>query len=321
MEAKKQFSRLGLGAFVMLVSATFFQFAAALIVYLIFPNGDEPGWLMWLYTFAPMYLIAMPLGLLVMRLAPPTPVEKRSMGAGELAVAALVAFFLMYAGNLVGNLVIQLFSDLTHETPTNPLIAYTENEYVLLRVLVMVILAPLLEEFIFRKTLIDRMNAYGGSVAVVTSALMFGLFHGNLSQFFYAFAIGLVLGYLYIRTGRLRYSAGLHMLINFMGGVVAPALLNKIDLEALEQIDMASYDAAIGEIFTQILPLLAYGFVMFALSVAGLVFFCKRVKKTTFDPAPLELQKTERFRTVFLNVGMILFTAVCLLSMAATFVI
>ena len=53
--------------------------------------------------------------------------------------------------------------------------------------LYMVICAPILEEYIFRKLIVDRTVKYGQGVAVVLSGLMFGLFHGNLNQFAYAF--------------------------------------------------------------------------------------------------------------------------------------
>lgn len=318
--ARKQFSRLGLGAFVMFVSAYVLQLAAALGIRALYPEGGEPGWLLWLYTFVPMYLIAMPLGLLIMRKAPAAPVEKRGMGSGELIAAVFISFFLLYAGNILGQIVLSLVGALVGRIPANPLETYTENGYVWLRVLVMVILAPVIEEYIFRKQLIDRMNAYGGKTAVLMSALMFGLFHGNLSQFFYAFGIGLVFGYIYLRTGSLRYTAILHMLINFMGGYVAPKLMDRIDMAALEELD-ARDTAALSQYYQELAPVLLYSFLIFILVIVGLVLFIRKFRKTTFEPAPMELERGERFKSAFLNVGMPLFILVCLASIASTFII
>lgn len=316
--AKKQFSRLGLGAFVMFVSAFALQLAAALGIRALWPEGGEPGWLLWLYTFVPMYLIAMPLGLLIMKKAPAAPVEEQSMGSGDLIAAVFISFFLLYAGNLLGEMVLGLIGAIVGKIPENPLESYTEGGYVWLRVLVMVILAPAIEEYVFRKQLIDRMNAYGGKVAVVTSALMFGLFHGNLSQFFYAFGIGLVFGYVYLRTGRLRYTAILHMLINFMGGYVAPELLEKIDMEAIGQLNTQD-TAALSQYYSQLMPLSMYTFLIFVLFAVGLVLFFKKFRKTTFEPAPMELTGWESFKAVFLNVGMALFILVCFASIVSTY--
>ena len=62
---------------------------------------------------------------------------------------------------------------------------------------------------------------------IVFSALMFGLFHMNLYQFFYAFLLGLVFGYVYLRTRRLRYTVFMHMSINAIGGVTITALFRE----------------------------------------------------------------------------------------------
>ncbi len=319
-QAKKRFSRLGLGAFVIYASAALFQLLFAAVIGLIWQEGDAPGWTVWLVTFAPMYCLAVPLGLLVMRKAPAAPREKKPLGAGHFAVIAIIAVFVMYASNLVGTLLLALLQSVSGAASANPLESFATGEYPLLQALVMVVLAPLIEEYVFRKTLIDRMNVYGEKLAVVTSALMFGLFHGNLSQFFYAFALGLVLGYVYLKTGRLRFSVSIHMLINFLGGVLAPWLLGRVEPEALENIDPTDA-AALTELARQLLPLAAYGLAILALCVAGLVLFCVRFRRSSFDPAPQELPRRGRLRAVWLNPGMIAFTAVCLASIVLMFVI
>ena len=48
----------------------------------------------------------------------------------------------------------------------------------------------------------------------MASALCFGLFHGNLNQFFYAFLLGLVLAELALSTGCLWQAVLLHALVN-----------------------------------------------------------------------------------------------------------
>ena len=72
--------------------------------------------------------------------------------------------------------------------------------------------------------LAGRLARYGQKPGAFISALLFGLYHANLEQFFYAFALGLLLSYAYYRTGLLRTSVLLHMLFNIIGSVV-PMLL------------------------------------------------------------------------------------------------
>ena len=318
--AKKHFSRLGLGIFTILAVATALQIAAASIAGRIYPDGNGPSWLLWVCTFAPMYLIAVPAGLLVMGRAPSAPREKHDLSVIQIVIAFVICIFMMYAGNLIGVLATSLLQTALGLTSENPLLTYVADDALWLRVLVMVVLAPIIEEYIFRRQLIDRMNAYGEALAVFTSALMFGVFHGNLSQLFYAFALGLVFGYIYLKTGRLRYSIGLHMLINFLGSVLAPALLGGIDFAALDEMQSAD-PAALTAVFSQLLPFVLYALGMVGLALAGLVLLCVKVRDVGFAPAGMELPRGARFKTVCLNAGMLLLIAGCLALIVLTFVV
>ena len=61
--------------------------------------------------------------------------------------------------------------------------------------LYMGIFAPLSEEILFRGLVLDTLRPYGKRFAIFGSAVLFGLFHGNLLQTPYAFGVGLLLGY------------------------------------------------------------------------------------------------------------------------------
>ena len=274
----------------------------------VFPQWMENSWGMWLITFAPLYLIAVPVGLLLLRKIPAKPLEKHDLKPGRYIVSAIICIFMMYAGNILGTVITALLQLLPGISAGNPILGYATDNALLPKVLFMVILAPVIEEYIFRKQLIDRMHIYGEKLAVFTSALMFGLFHGNLSQLFYAFALGLVFGYVYLKTGKLRYSIGLHMLINFIGSVVGPFFLEKLAvLDTMETMDMATLEP----ILPWLLCFGAYVLVLIGLAIAGLVLLCINKRRVSFTPAELELPKESRFRTVYLNVGMILLVLGC----------
>jgi len=51
--------------------------------------------------------------------------------------------------------------------------------------------------------------------------------------------------------------------------------------------------------------------VLIGLAIAGLVLLCINKRRVSFAPAELELPKDSRFRTVYLNVGMILLLVGC----------
>lgn len=319
-DAKRNFSRIGLGCFTILILGSVLQLVASLIASLSFHDTPMPEYLSWIVIFAPLYAVAMPVGYLILRSAPAAPKRDEKLRFRDFAAAVPIAIFLMYAGNIVGVLVTSLVASLLHITVTNPVESLAMGRSLVGKVLVMVVLAPLIEEFIFRKQIIDRTRAYGERLSVVISALIFGLFHGNLSQFFYAFTLGLLLGYIYLKTGRLRYSAALHMFINFLGGVVSSWLLESIDLDALGSGEL-TIEAAMA-LFSSpaVLGLIAYGLFIITFFVLGLVLFILRVRRVDFAQSELQLPRGKRFSTVFLNVGMILFTLLCLASIVLSYI-
>ncbi|MBR3560109.1 MAG: CPBP family intramembrane metalloprotease [Oscillospiraceae bacterium] len=320
--AKSSFSRLGLGAFVMLAVGSALQMFCGGFLAGYFGEGNAPSWMMWLVTFAPLYCVAIPLGLLIMRRVSADPVPKGPFGAGRFLKLLPICVFLMYAGNLVGSLITSVIGSLRGAAVENPLLNYAMDGSIVLKALVLAVLAPVIEEFVFRRTLIDRMRPYGEKLAMVTSALMFGLFHGNLSQFFYAFALGLVFGYVYLRTGKLRYSAALHILVNTLGTVVAPALLEASHISELGDLDPAALmndPAAMESLVTPgLIAFGLYAILLVVFSVVGLILLLVNAKKVSFEPARQELPKEKRFSTVWCNVGMGLFVLACVAMFAMT---
>lgn len=85
---------------------------------------------------------------------------------------------------------------------------------------VIVIIAPVFEEFIFRGAVLSLLKPYGNGVAVFTSAFLFGLYHGNFSQFFYAFALGICFGYIAVVTKSIYSTTLLHAFFNSIGAIL-----------------------------------------------------------------------------------------------------
>lgn len=314
-KAKNHFSKLGIGTFAILGIGTVTQLLLIYVVNSTLPQVMEHSWGMWLLTFAPLYLIAVPIGLLLLRKVPAKPLEKHDLKPSRYIVTVIICIFMMYAGNILGTIITALLQLLPGVSAGNPILGYATDNALLPKVLFMVILAPVIEEYIFRKQLIDRMHIYGEKLAVVTSALMFGLFHGNLSQFFYAFALGLVFGYVYLKTEKLRYSIGLHMLINLLGSVVGPFFLEKVAVvDTMENMDLA----ALEPVMPWLIAFGAYVLVLIGLAIAGLVLLCLNKRKVSFAPAEMELPKGTRIKTAYVNAGMILLTIGCMALIVAS---
>ena len=58
------------------------------------------------------------------------------------------------------------------------------------------LIAPIFEELLYRGAVLRSFEKYGRRFAILVSAMLFGLMHGNFYQIFMAAGIGLILGYL-----------------------------------------------------------------------------------------------------------------------------
>ncbi|MCC6095171.1 MAG: CPBP family intramembrane metalloprotease [Eubacterium sp.] len=110
-------------------------------------------------------------------------------------------------------------------TAQSQLDSATESATTFLSVLYGDIAAPVLEEIVFRGMICKSLEKYGKWFAIATSALMFAIMHGNISQFLFAFLIGLLLGYTALEYG-LIWSVLLHMFNNGIMGDASYYLLS-----------------------------------------------------------------------------------------------
>lgn len=82
------------------------------------------------------------------------------------------------------------------------------------------VLAPLFEEFWCRGLIIESLRPYGNGFAIFVSALLFGIIHANFAQFFYATALGIFLGYIYVSTQSLVTTTIMHAMFNSISGML-----------------------------------------------------------------------------------------------------
>lgn len=155
---------------------------------------------------------------------PVKKLEKKPMGIGKLLLILMMALGIAGVGSLLGAAMESIFSDNQNLDIT----AIMLGTSLPLRAVVIGILAPILEELFFRKFLIDRLIKYGEFTSIFLSGLLFGLYHGNFQQFFYATFIGWLLAFVYVRTGNVRNTILIHMIINLGTSVITMSLLRKL---------------------------------------------------------------------------------------------
>lgn len=318
-QARRNFSRIGASLCLMVV--VWYALATVLegaLYAAVGGKGETPNWVTYVGSGVPLYLIAMPIAVMLMGKSTVIETRKFDMKPGLFFKLLLMCLPMMWAGSVFGSMLSMVLSN-GEATDRVADLAMQTNIW---NVVFLVIVGPIFEEWLFRKQLIDHTRKYGEKTAILLSGLAFGLFHMNLFQFFYAFLLGLMFGYVYTRTSKLRYSTAMHMIINFNGGVLAPWVLTRVDLDQLEKVSEAAENgnaAAMEQWASQNVEGLAIMLVYFvlygAVILAGFVLLIRNFKRFEFYTAPEELPRGTRAKTVCGNVGMIMFIMVtCMLT-------
>lgn len=86
----------------------------------------------------------------------------------------------------------------------------------LLSFIATVIVPGLVEEFACRGLILGILRKFGDGFAVLISAIIFGIMHGNFEQMPFAFLVGLVLGYIVVKTDSLWIAIAVHAFNNFV---------------------------------------------------------------------------------------------------------
>ena len=79
-----------------------------------------------------------------------------------------------------------------------------------------VIVPAFVEEFAFRGIILGSLKKYGEAFAIIVSSVMFGFMHANFEQIPFAFMVGLVLGYIAVKTESIWPAILVHGYNNFV---------------------------------------------------------------------------------------------------------
>ena len=303
---KRNLSRIGVGYALYTVIGTLSAVLIYLIVYYTSPAFIETALFKNLLTPVSMYLFALPVLLMILSKCEAKPPEKKKLGFGAFMIFLITAFGFMYIGAIIGDYVMELFSYSFGYEYNNAIDSLIDYDNLLITAVYMVVVAPVCEEFVFRKLLIDRTHKYGGFVSIGLSALMFGLMHGNIYQLIYGFLVGLLLGYIYYSTGKLYITIAIHSILNFVGSVI-PALLSPVTdaLVSIDPNDTAGFFAFIDANLWLVLAVLAFSVFIYAAMACGVIFPIAFGRKLKFRRGELELPRKKIIPIVVLNYGII----------------
>lgn len=323
-DARKTFSRLHFGLFSYILVATVASLALDFFLLLFLGNeylelSKNESFQLIMGTL-PMYVIGLPTLCAIVGSMPKKRFKKSKMTAGEFFSLFAVAEAFMFIGNLAGNSLNGFFASLRGEEITNSTAEIIENSPLWLIIVLAVIIGPIIEEFIFRKLLLERLSRYGNILAIVVTGISFGLFHGNLYQFFYAALLGMLLSYITVKTGNWLYSVVMHIIVNFCGSVLVIPVIEKSEaffaalqaMEAGESFDLRSF--ALGG-----MAVLSHAFFTYSLTFIGLFILFSAIRNKSFgiknDPE-VNLPREDAAPAVIFNAGTLAFVILSFINFA-----
>ena len=86
--------------------------------------------------------------------------------------------------------------------------------------LMLTVMAPVFEEFVYRGVLMDALKPYGNGFAIFVTGILFGIAHANFQQIFYTAVIGICLGYIANVTDSIFSTTILHAMVNGVSGIM-----------------------------------------------------------------------------------------------------
>lgn len=144
------------------------------------------------------------------------PLPLKKVGFGAAVCLLLAGMGLAILSNVLSSYLMDFFTLLGVPYPEFPDTMELTATSLVLNIISTAVLPALAEELIFRGYIQGALKPYGNGIAIVLSAFLFGIFHGNILQFPFAFFMGLVFGWLLAATGSIWPCVLLHFGNNLM---------------------------------------------------------------------------------------------------------
>ncbi|MCC2327003.1 CPBP family intramembrane glutamic endopeptidase [Bacillus wiedmannii] len=136
--------------------------------------------------------------------------------SGSLFVRILVGIIVVFLAQIVGSMLDKSIFQLTTQSAntSNTVAAAAISPVALISI---VLLAPLVEEFVFRYAAINiLMSKFKQTWSILISSLFFSIMHFDFPFIFGYFLIGVILALVYVRTNRLLVSFVVHASMNLI---------------------------------------------------------------------------------------------------------
>lgn len=171
----------------------------------------------------------------------------------------------------------------------------------LLSILATAVVPALAEEFACRGVIHGFLERFGEGFAVIVTSILFGAMHGNFRQIPFAFLVGLILGYVRIKTGSIWVCVLIHFANNFTS-------------VALTYIEPFVSSAVQSLIYT------VYLIICLSLAILGIIMLKKWNGEFYKFRRPESLcTEKQKYKWFFTSIPIIIFLCICFIEALAFF--
>lgn len=158
-----------------------------------------------------------------------------------------------------------------------------------------VIVPALVEEFACRGLMLGMLKKHGEGFAIIASSLLFGLMHGNFEQIPFAFMVGLVLGFITVKSGTILIAMAVHAFNNFVSIVFEYFLA-----DVPQNIQNTGY--------------LIFLIICLLLGIFTIYLFRKKEDFYSLEPSKFKAGEGKKLIWFFTSVPIIIYTVLCLME-------
>ena len=154
--------------------------------------------------------------------------QLKPLPKNKILLCFLIGCLVFVLNIFVSSFFFNLISSLGYSQPKT----VGESDYSIVSLFLNLIFTALLpgicEEMVHRGMILNSLKKFGGTYAIAVSALLFGLLHLNIEQFFYATIIGFYLGFLTLHSGSIIPAIIVHFMNNALSVILSFSSANNL---------------------------------------------------------------------------------------------
>ena len=209
--------------------------------------------------------------------------------SGKLMVFAVpLGFFVCLAGNYISSIFVNIMSDIGFSLSSPDFDVPSDIPGRIVYLVSIAVVPALVEEFAIRGAVLQPLRRYGDKFAIIASAIIFAVLHGNLIQAPFALIAGIALGYAVCITNSIWTGVLIHFCNNLYSVIIEFLIEDIADEQLLNRI--------------YIITMIA----LYAVSILGSVIFVIVKGKRKLMPSFTLISDGQKMKSFLINLPMVI---------------